>query len=375
MNIKLKQKLIVGVDGRWLSRPLSGIGRYTQEICIFLATMPKIKLIIYSNNIIDNQYLTSLPVTIRTKKWQNSLLRQIWFETYVPIWAKQDKLDVFWGPGHKLPLLLSKKITQVVTIHDLAWKFVGNTMRYLTCLQEKYQLPFTLRKANHVIVSSQATANDLTKIFHEVEHKLSIIFPGLTEKLLHKNKKFINENNFAQKPYFLFVGTLEPRKNLHNLLKAYATLSIAIKQKANFIIVGAKGWGQIDVDKLIVDLQLQKYVINLGRVKDEDLHVLYSRALFLAMPSLYEGFGLPLIEAMSYGIPVLTANNSSMPEVAGKAGLFVNARNYLHIAEGLQKLIQNDKLRQQLAQYAYQNSCRFNWQKTAHNLHNIFWQN
>jgi len=126
------------------------------------------------------------------------------------------------------------------------------------------------------------------------------------------------------KPYVLFVGTLEPRKNLRRLLGAWAGLPAALRQSHQLVIAGGKGWGGVDVPQLVQALGLGDTALVLGYVSDAQLAGLYAHARFLAMPSLYEGFGLPLVESMAHGVPVLTANCSAMPEVAGDAGVLVN---------------------------------------------------
>jgi len=172
--------------------------------------------------------------------------------------------------------------------------------------------------------------------------------------------------------FFLFVGTLEPRKNLTRLLQAYDSLPLSIKEKMKLVIVGGKGWGKVNLLDMITQLDLTEHVKVLGRVDDMALATLYANAQFLVMPSLYEGFGLPLVEAMSYGTPVLTANNSSMPEVAGNAGLLVDALDVESIADGLQEMITNNRLRERLAKNAKLNVSRFSWDNSAKKLITVF---
>ncbi len=170
----------------------------------------------------------------------------------------------------------------------------------------------------------------------------------------------------------MFVGTLEPRKNLFRLLGSYAQLSGSVKNLAHFVIVGGKGWCGVDIDKTIRNLGLKHYVHVLGYVDNITLTSLYRHALFLALPSLYEGFGLPLVEAMSHGTPVLTSNNSSMPEITGNAGLLVNPLSVASIQDGLQKLILNDDFRAILASRTKDSVKRFDWDISASKLVDVF---
>ena len=182
----------------------------------------------------------------------------------------------------------------------------------------------------------------------------------------------VSDEPLIEQDYFLFVGTLEPRKNLSRLLQAYSKLSVHVKEQAYLVIVGGKGWGKVDVNKIVEDLDLVKYVGMHGYVDDSKLLNLYKNARFLAMPSLYEGFGLPLLEAMVQGVPVLTSNNSSMPEVAGNAGLFVDAKDVDSIKSSLEILITNEAVRKKLAENAKRNASRFDWSKSAKELLSVF---
>jgi len=362
----------IGVDARLLSRPLTGIGRYTLEMCRALSKEPNISLYLYSPGPIQPDVALSLPpANIRTKNWNNGLLRQFWGESYLPLWAKKDELDVFWGPAHRLPHCLPGKMARVVTIHDLVWKYAGNTMRPLSRLLERYQMPVAVHAADAVVADSNATAGAVKEEFFINSDKLSVILLGASP-VKHISSVAILQQKGINRPYILFVGTLEPRKNLIRLLTAYSLLATSIKDQAMLVIVGGKGWGGIDLNDTVSDLGLRKYVRVLGYVDEAVLATLYANALFLAMPSLYEGFGLPLVEAMAHGTPVLTSDNSSMPEVAGKAGLLIDPFAIPSIKNGLETLIANHDLRSNLAENTRENITRFSWITAAKQLVSVF---
>ena len=148
-------------------------------------------------------------------------------------------------------------------------------------------------------------------------------------------------------------------------MTAFSSLSQSVKDNALFVIAGGKGWGGVNIDEVVYDLGLTNNVFLPGYVDELSLACLYANAQFLVMPSLYEGFGLPLVEAMAHGVPVLTSNNSSMPEVAGDAGLLVDPEDVDSIAAGLNQLITNKELRSRLAANAKINAGRFNWDESA----------
>ena len=287
------------------------------------------------------------------------------------MWAKRDEIDVFWGPGHRLPHWLPQKIARVVTIHDLVWKLAGDTMRPLSRLLERYQMPFAVKIADQVIADSNATAEAVMNEFRINSDKLCTISLGAEFVESTMPVETLTEVGVTR-PYFLFVGTLEPRKNLTRLLSAYSQLPEEVKDQAMLVIAGGKGWGGIDINNIVNKMELNNHVCVTGYVDEEMLVTLYANALFLAMPSLYEGFGLPLLEAMVHGVPALTANNSSMPEVAGDAGLLVDAQDVSSVKEGLNQLISNKGLRSKFAANAKSNAARFNWDDSARKLITVF---
>ena len=172
--------------------------------------------------------------------------------------------------------------------------------------------------------------------------------------------------------YILFVGTIEPRKNIHNMLRAYGSLPMELKQKYKFILVGNRGWGNIKLDKLLVEYNLTSFVQWRSFVNDQELLALYQNAYCLLFPSFYEGFGLPIVEAQSFGVPVITSNISSMPEVVGEGGLLVDPCSIESIKKALKSLLSDKLLRNSLSKKAMINAQRFSWEKTVNTTYNVF---
>lgn len=362
----------IGIDVRQLSKPLTGIGRYTLEMCRALSSNSKVTLYLYSPSPIKSNIIEELqPSVFRTNNLENVLLRQFWSEFNLPLKASSDNIDIFWGPAHKLPMLLSQTIPRVVTIHDLVWKFYGETMRPLSRVLESYQSPKSIKIADHIVVDSESVKKSVLESFEIQSDRITVVPLGanhLISKCDTVDLKALGING----PYFLFVGTVEPRKNLYNLLYAYSNLPVSVREKISCVIAGGKGWGDINLKKVISDLNLTDNVKLLGYVSELELEALYAQARFLAMPSLYEGFGLPLVEAMLKGCPVITSNNSSMIEVTGDAGVLIDPLNIEDIKSGLYKLIVDDDFRNSLSHIAKKRSCQYNWQFSGAKLLSVF---
>lgn len=360
----------IGVDARLLAEPVTGIGRYTSELTAELTNQSD-HFFLYSANPIVVGNWQRPNVTTRASRFRQRIGRTLWFQSYLPWWAAKDRVDLFWGPSHRIPRYLPASVARVVTVHDLVWKHAGETMRPLSCRVERRLMPEAVRLADRIIVDSESTAKDLRAEYPEAMERIRVIYPGVST-LPQPEGHEVLVNMGIVRPYFLFVGTLEPRKNLKRLLQAYARLDATIRRHHLMVIAGGKGWGGVHIQRLIKDTALDGQVLVTGYVSDAELSTLYAHAQFLAMPSLYEGFGLPLLEAMSFGTPVLTSNLSSMPEVAGDAGVLVNPLDEGAIAAGLSSLLGDVKRRSELAVKAVPSAKRFSWKAAADQLRIVF---
>lgn len=284
--------------------------------------------------------------------------------TSLPYWCHVDRPDVFWGPAHRLPLRLPAATARVVTIHDLCWLKAPQTMRASTRHLDRLLMPRALQHADRIVAVSHATARDLREAFPAASEKIAVVPEGASP--LPRPQDFESLRALGiDAPFILFVGTLEPRKNLARLLEAFALLCKKQASAPLLAIAGGAGWGDQALQQRCRALGIEARVQLLGRVDDQILTTLYCHALFLAMPSLYEGFGLPLVEAMANGTPVLTSNLASMPEVAGDAGFLVDPDSVASIFEGLRAMSGNELLRRQKADAALTQSRLFSWHRSA----------
>jgi len=281
---------------------------------------------------------------------------------------RKKEIDVYWGGAHKLPFLRVKNVSYIVTIHDLVWKVCPQTMPLMRRLTERFFFPIAIRNADKIITVSQSTANDLVKHFPFCADKVKVV------PLASTFQESINDqtHSIIDTQYILFVGTIEPRKNIHNMLRAYGSLPMELKQKYKFILVGNTGWGNIKIDELLVNLNLTSFVEWKSFVNDQELSALYQNAYCLLFPSFYEGFGLPILEAQSFGVPAITSNISSMPEVVGDGGLLVDPYSIESISSELEHLLSSTEPRDSLSQKAMINAQRFSWKKTVNTTYDVF---
>ena len=362
----------IGIDARNLVPKLSGIGRYVIENSRQLAE--------FGHDVFA--YLPSPPHSedavppgvVADISNQNGALARIWWgNTALLKLAKRDQIDVLWGPAHRLPILGRLPVPTVLTIHDLVWRHASDTMRPLGWLGERVFMERSIRTADRVVAVSSATKAAVAEAYPWATDKTSVVYPGCTPLSGVSDDAILTRARISR-PFVLFVGTLEPRKNLSGLLRAFAMLPEAVKSKLELVIAGGQGWGLGNLEAEISRLQISDLVRLTGFVSDAELGTLYRRAKFLAMPSFYEGFGLPIIEANAAGIPVLTSSSSSMPEVGGEAALLVDPLDDMSITKGLERLITDENLHQRLCQAAAANAARFHWAKSGKELSALFEQ-
>lgn len=326
----------IGIDGRNLTSPLSGISRYIIEMSKSLSDRGH-EIILYVPSDLHDSIPDIYWAKTRISKNRTGIGRLVWGQTILPLQAKQDKLDIFWGPAHRLPLLKIAGAKKILTIHDLVWRKAKKTMALTTYCGDRAFMPRSVLAADIIITDSNSTKNDLRELVSCSSDKSYVVYPGVNATFFNKHKKsdlLINNNR-----YLLFVGTLEPRKNLKRLLMAWSRVKPNLNFDYKLVIVGKSGWGEEDINKTAIDLGIHDSVVIKGFVSESELKDLYCHAKSLLMPSLYEGFGLPLLEAQACGIPVMTSKISSMPEVSGPDTVFVDPESIDSIYYGLKKIL------------------------------------
>jgi glycosyltransferase involved in cell wall biosynthesis len=280
------------------------------------------------------------------------------------LWARSDQPDVFWAPAQRIPLFLPPKTRVVVTVHDLCAWHAPDTMRSTTRTLDRLLLPRALQRADTIIAVSKSTAEGLRKQFPALRAEIRVIHEAASELPTPQEASSLRMLGINEK-FVLCVGTIEPRKNYASLINAWRLLPDSLRNTHQLVIVGRSGWGGIDVRTLAVASNVSESVLWLSSVGDEQLSTLYAHAKCLAMPSLYEGFGLPVVEAMAYGTPVVVSTDSALTEIAGDAALSADPRQPAEFANALTTLLGNDEVRRSLGDAAQRRSHQFSWHRTG----------
>ena len=350
----------VAVDARPLTQPFNGIGQYLFQVLDHLLTSPNdqsVQWLLYSDSPIE------LP-----SHWQNAAVRRgsissklvgvAFAQLMFGRWARKDKVDVYWSPRHQLPVGLPGEIPAVVTLHDLVFKIYPETMSLFGRYHDALLTPIALRRAHRIITTSRAVRSELVETYPCCESKSSAIALG------SNLTAFESEEYGTSSPYAVFIGSMEPRKNLLRLIKAFKQLNGDSDKPFSLVIISGGGWNNSSTLELIE--QNKDMLRYHHRATTEEKATLLKNATFLALPSLYEGFGLPIVEAQTMGIPVLTSNRGAMQEVAGNGAIYVNPESISDIVRGLRLMFNDHRLRADLAENAKLSGARYSWQTCAH---------
>lgn len=351
-------------------------------------------------------YITSSQLSVVSRQtWPENFefrvigLPRLWTQVGLAFRTFIDSIDVLFIPSHTLPLIRRPGVKTVITVHDLGAEYLPAFHQLKQVLYLKLMTHYQLKTASKIIAVSEATKKDLIKKVGISGKKIDVVYEGVdksvfssqssAERLMYKNR-ILMHYGLKKNRYFLFVGTVQPRKNLERLIRAFsAFLTVEDKQSLmlrirkwkigvdggrskiagsalyKLVIVGGKGWKSEDIYRLPKELGIEDRVSFLGRVSDEELAALYGGATALTYPSLFEGFGLPIIEAFACSCPVITSNISSMPEIAGKAALLVDPYNIEAIFKAMRLLASNDLFRSSLIKKGILRSKHFDWKDTA----------
>jgi glycosyltransferase involved in cell wall biosynthesis len=342
-----------------------GLGRYALQLIEGLSNIDK-----------ENEYVLFINksvlhrIHINNPKFHLEIIKvprrryAPWNQIYFLFHRKLIKsLNLLHSPVTPSPLFLFVKTKTMVTLHDLAWKFFPETFRPVGVAWWSFAWPRSLKKSRHIIVDSENTKEDVIKIYKIQREKITVIYPYTSFHLSQISPQTISDvvskYNLPEK-YILSVGVSHKRKNLDSLIKALQILKKEKNIPHKLVLTGPRGWGMQDLVEKIALLGLQKEVIFTENIFFTDMPSVYSKADAFVFPSLYEGFGYPPLEAMACGTPVVVSKNSSLPEVVGNAGIYIeNPLNPKEIADKIMQIISSPDLTRRLREAGFEQSKKF----------------
>jgi glycosyltransferase involved in cell wall biosynthesis len=304
-------------------------------------------------------------------------IRVVWEHTVLPLRLRQWGVDVFFGPAHTVPLIRTTR--QVVAVLDMSWFRTGVHHTFVKRLYFRRMIPLSVKRADAVITISEATKRDVADIVN-VDAKPIVSTPlGLDEAFKRSSADEIAavrvRYGLVESPYVISVGVFEPRKNQEGLIRAFARLVHRSAEFDHTLVLAGNvgfGWQNSHVWNLVEELGVGDRVKVLDALPDAELRSVLSGADVFVYPSFYEGFGLPVLEAMACGVPVVTSGVSSMPEVAGDAARYVNPADHVAIAEALECVLRDSDLRAQMVAEGMRRSRTFTWDDCARRTLAVF---
>lgn len=360
----------------------SGIGIYTYELTKRLQQYKEIELNGHIFNFLNRNDISKDLDGIDIEKNICSLFpygvyRRIWH--YIPIkynWLCRDNADIYHFFNFIVPPRIKGKV--ITTIHDMTYELYPETMDKRNLKRIKSDIQYSVDRSDKIITVSESSKNDIIKFLNVDESKIEIVYNGVDYEKFNKyyteDIKLIVRNKYnLPQNYILYMGTLEPRKNIDSIIEAFALIK---KQKdfdnIKLVIAGKKGWLFEDIFNLVDKLNLKDHVIFTDYVDETDKPIIYNMAKLFVFPSLYEGFGIPVLEAMASSVPVIASNVSSLPEVAGNAVILVNPKDIEGIAKNIIKILSDDDLKNELVRKGHIQAQKFTWEASAEKLYNIY---
>ena len=300
--------------------------------------------------------------------------RFFWDQFTFPKKARQKKADLLHQPCFSAPLNFKKPI--VVTIHDIISLLFPETIPFASRMFYSKWMPFSYRKAAQIITISESTKRDIVRVLGIPEEKITVIPLGFDKKMQTKVSRDeitkVKKKYSLPEKYLLHIGTLEPRKNLDFLIDVFSEVIANGDNKLGLVITGKKGWYYEGLFEKVKNLSLEDRVIFTGYIDEEDKAAIYQGARIFTFPSIYEGFGLPPLEAMAAGIPVISSDTSSMPEVIGDAGILISPYDREAWAKAILEVDSDENLRKKMISKNLLQVEKFSWDKTAQKTIEIY---
>jgi glycosyltransferase involved in cell wall biosynthesis len=355
-----------------LADKLEGIGRFSFETLrritvshpehsfFFLFDRPFSADFIFSDNI--------TPLIIGPKA-RHPLLFVWWFEYALPPVLRSLKPDLFLSPDGFLSL--KAKVRSLPVIHDINFHHHPRDLSYTVSRYYNYYFPRFAAKADRIATVSEFSKKDISATYHYPSDLIDVVYNGVSDgfKQASESEVFQTRKKYSNgKPFFLYLGSLQPRKNLVMLMKAYGIFRSRVESEVKLILAGSAYMWTSEMEKVLNAHPQKDDIVLTGRVEEKELHALLAAALALTYIPKYEGFGIPLIEAMASGTPIIASSVSSIPEVCDDAAILCNPNSAEEVAEAMMKISGDNMLRQHLVDKGLSRQQKFSWDNTASGL-------
>ncbi len=362
----------VGLDGIPLASPRTGVGHYTFQLARHLALIaPEVEFELVTpfpfTDDVKREAGLDLPANLSLVQPKASALRLRWFAVGLPLYGRQSGFDLFHGTNYEVPLW--GKCPSVVTIHDLSLLLHPLTHRRRLARRGRRRIPIMARAARRIITPSESVrlevcerlGIDPSKVVSIPEAPRDVFRPSSHEEIVETRRRLNIEDEFI-----LFVGTIEPRKNLLTLVRAFEEMTRSTRLRPQLVIAGKEGWLNEELFSNVRRRGLEERLRFTGYVSDEELRALYSSCRAFVYPSIYEGFGLPPLEAMACGAPVITSRIPALVETVGtEAARLVPPTEAPALARSIVELLSDEDERRRLSAAGLRRAAQFSWEKTA----------
>jgi glycosyltransferase involved in cell wall biosynthesis len=363
----------IGVDARPLrEKQTSGIPMYVRSLLKAIAALDSInEYVLYCHKDFDYE-----PPGRNFSKKSGALTRygSVWLQAELPMWLKRDGIDIFWGTQHILPLAMPKHVKAVLTVHDLVHYVFPKTMKPMNLMVNKVLIPPSIHRSDAIVADTAWTLMDVKRFLNPHDKLMEVVHLGIGEDFYPRDtaeaKKKAQQRYGLPEDFLLTVGTFEPRKNIAGLFLAFTLLKD--RTPLHLAVVGQRGWKNEKVRAEIERAKIHDRIHLLGYLPDADIPDMYAASNLFVFPSVYEGFGLPPLEAMACGVPVVSSTASSIPEIVGEAADLVNPHSPQEIADAIVKVLNDPAHRQQMISRGLTQAAKFTWQKTATKMIDVF---
>ncbi len=352
-----------------LKHKMEGIGYFTYETMKrMVKNHPEHQFIFIFDRPFDESFIFSdnIEPIVASPPARHPLLWYWWYEHSLPRVFKKTKADLFIGTDGYLSIASGLKTLAV--FHDINFEHYPEDLPVFNRLFYRHYFPLYARNAARIAAVSEFTKNDVADKYQISRDKIDVVYNGVSDQFvpLSTEEKDAIRNEFSQsQPYFLFVGSLHQRKNISNMLRAFDQFKKTVSSPVKMVLAGAKRWWTDDMESTLQSMMYKSDVIFTGRVSFDDLRKITASALAITYVSTFEGFGIPIVEAMRSGVPVITSNVTSMPEIAGNAALLCDPFSVQSITDAMFNIASDEKMRNKLIDSGLIRQADFSWDNTA----------